>query len=62
MPSQNVESSYGPNYKPFFKNTLRQQLVRPKDLVPKERVMGPIYHMFCEDCGNDYIGGDRKIV
>ena len=36
-------------------NTLRQQLVRPKDLVPKERVVGPIYHVSCEDCGKDYM-------
>ena len=41
-------------YKHF--NTLRQQLVRPKDPVPKERVVGPIYHVSCEDCGKDYIG------
>ena len=30
-------------YKPF--NTLRQRSVRPKDSVPKERVVGPIYHV-----------------
>ena len=45
-------------YKPF--NTLRQQLIRPKDPVPKERVVGPIYHVFCEDCAKDYIGETEK--
>ena len=30
-------------YKPF--NTLRQRSARPKDSVPKERVVGPIYHV-----------------
>ena len=45
-------------YKPF--NTLCQQLVRPKDPVPKERVVGPIYHVSCEDCGKDYIGETKR--
>ena len=45
-------------YKPF--NTLRQQLVRPKDPVPKERVVGPIYHVSSEDCGRDYIGETKR--
>ena len=45
-------------YKHF--NTLHQQLVRPKDPVPKERVVGPIYHVSCEDCGKDYIGETER--
>ena len=45
-------------YKPF--NTLCQQLAWPKDPVPKERVLGPIYHVSCEDCGKDYIGETER--
>ena len=45
-------------YKPF--NTLRQQLVRPKDPVPKERVVGRIPHVSCEDCGKDSIGETER--
>ena len=45
-------------YKPS--NTLCQQLARPKDPVPKERVLGPIYHVSCEDCGKDYIGETER--
>ena len=45
-------------YKPF--NTLHQQLVRPKDPVPKDRVVGPIYHVSCEDFGKDYIGETER--
>ena len=35
-------------------------LVRPKDPVPKERVVGPIYHVSYEDCGKDYIGETKR--
>ena len=42
----------------FFKpyNTIRQLLVRPKDPVDKERVVGPVYHIKCDTCGEDYVG------
>ena len=31
-------------------NTLQQLLVRPKDKVEKKKVVGPIYHITCDDC------------
>ena len=36
----------------YFKptNTLRQLLVRPKNKVEKEKVVGPVYHIQCGDC------------
>ena len=46
----------------YFKpaNTLRQLLVRPKDPVEKERVVGPVYHISCEDCDANYIGETER--
>ena len=40
-------------------NTLRQMLVRPKDPISKERVVGPVYHIHCE-CRDDYIGETER--
>ena len=36
----------------YFKptNTLRQLLVKPKDPVDKENVVGPVYKIKCEEC------------
>ena len=36
----------------YFKptNTLWQLLVRPKDKVEKGKVVGPVYHITCDDC------------
>ena len=41
----------------YFKptNTL-QLLVKPKDLVSKEKVVGPVYKIKCEECEVTYVG------
>jgi hypothetical protein len=46
----------------YFKptNTLRQLLVRPKDKIIKERVVGPVYKIKCEDCEDSYIGETER--
>ncbi len=46
----------------YFKpnNTLRQQLVRPKDPLPKEKVCGPVYHIPCNSCEAAYIGETER--
>ena len=46
----------------YFKqtNTLRQLLVRPKDKLDKERVVGPVYHIQCEDCPTSYVGETER--
>lgn len=41
-------------YKPF--NTLRSQLVHPKDKTPKEKKCGVVYEISCGDCNKKYIG------
>ena len=42
----------------FFKssNTLRQRLVRLRYTRDKEKVVGPVYHIQCEDCVALYVG------
>ena len=42
----------------YFKptNTLRQLLVKPKDPVNKENVVGPVYKIKCEECDAVYVG------
>ena len=42
----------------YFKptNTLRQLLVKPKDPVSKENVVGPVYKIKCEECNAVYVG------
>ena len=42
----------------YFKpmNTLRQLLVHLKDPVGKEKVVGPVYKISCEDCEATYVG------
>ena len=42
----------------YFKptNTLRQLLVKPKDPVSKENVVGPVYKIKCEECEVTYVG------
>ena len=46
----------------YFKlyNTIRQLLVRPKDNVLKERVVGPVYNIECKDCNATYIGETER--
>ena len=41
-------------------NTLRQLLVRPKDPVGKDKVVGPVYHISCEDCDASYVGETER--
>ena len=46
----------------YFKptNTLRQILVRPKDPLKKEQVVGPVYHINCNSCEADYVGESER--
>jgi hypothetical protein len=48
----------------FFKpvNTLRQLLVRPKDPLEKERVIGPVYQIKCQDCEASYVGETERAL
>ena len=48
----------------FFKpvNTLRQLLVRPKDPLDKERVIGLVYQIKCSDCDAFYVGETERSV
>ena len=41
-------------------NTIRQQLVRPKDTVSKEKVCAPVYHIPCDSCEAAYIGETER--
>ena len=63
--SEKLRSAFGRfGVATYFKpaNTLRQLLVRPKDPISKERVVGPVYHIPCQDegCGDDYIGETER--
>ena len=50
------------NIPAYFKpcNTLRQLLVRPKDKVLKDRVIGPVYNIECDSCSATYIGETER--
>ena len=39
--------------------TIKQELVAPKDKIPKEQKTGVVYHIKCE-CGEDYIGETER--
>ena len=59
-PSVSIPSSLG--FATYFKpsNTLRQLLVRPKDPVGKEKVVGPVYKIECDSCEATYIGETER--
>ena len=46
----------------YFKssNTLRQLLVHPKDPVGKDKVVGPVYKISCEECDTTYVGETER--
>ena len=46
----------------YFKptNTLRQLLVKPKDPVDKENVVGPVYKIKCEECEATHAGETER--
>ena len=46
----------------YFKptNTLRQLLVHPKDPVGKDKVVGPLYKISCEECEATYVGETER--
>ena len=41
-------------------HTLSQFLVRPKDKILKERVVGPVYHISCGSYDASYILGETE--
>jgi hypothetical protein len=41
-------------HKPY--NTLRSQIVRPKDPTPDTQKCGVVYEIACNDCADKYIG------
>ena len=48
----------------YFKptNTLWQLLVKPKDLVSKENVVGPVDKIKCEECEAMYVGESERFL
>ena len=54
-------SSYSPTWW-YFKptNTLRQLLVHPKDPVGKDKVVGPVYKISCEENEATYVGETER--
>ena len=46
----------------YFKptNTLRQLLVHPKDPVGKDKVVGLVYKISCEECEATYVGETER--
>ena len=41
-------------------SSIRQLLVRPKDKIDKERVVGPVYQINCTNCNTFYIGETER--
>ena len=46
----------------YFKssNTLRELLVHPNDQVGKDKVVGPVYKISCEECDATYMGETER--
>ena len=46
----------------YFKltNTLQQLLVKAKDPVTKDNVVGPVYKIKCEECEATYVGETER--
>ena len=61
--SENMKRAFGKCGIPtYFKptNTLRQLLVKPKDPVSKENVVGPVYKIKCEERDWVYVGETER--
>ena len=61
--SEQMRQVYGKYGIPtYFKptNTLRQLLVKPKDPLSKENVVGPVYKIKCEECDAVYVGETER--
>ena len=43
-------------------NTLRGQLVHPKDKIAKEDKAGVVYHIQCPECNSNYVGETERIL
>ena len=59
-PLRRIYKQYGASSYVRPSNTLRQQLVRAKDPIPKTRVTGPVYHILCLTCEADYVGETER--
>jgi hypothetical protein len=59
---QRMFRSYGVTayYKPS--NSIRSQLVRPKDKTPPTHQCGAMYHLTCDQCDKDYVGETACLV
>ena len=61
--SEELKSIFGGFGVPtYFKpsNTLWQLLVHPKDPVGKDKVVGPVYKISCEECEATYVGETER--
>ena len=61
--SEELKRSFGGYGIPtYFKptNTLHQLLVHPKDPVGKDKVVGPVYKISCEECEVTYVGETER--
>ncbi len=50
----NIQTHFKPT------NTLRQLLVKPKDSLGKDKIVGPVYQINCESCEASYIGETER--